>query len=89
MANAHREGIGLGLLRHLIKVSETEGYWTLQAQMMVENNASLAIFQKAGFRKVGFRERYGHLNGIWHDVVLCERRSQCAGGSDLPTKFCS
>ena len=89
MANAHREGIGLGLLRHLIKVSETEGYWTLQAQMMVENNASLAMFQKAGFRKVGFRERYGHFNGIWHDVVLCERRSQCAGGSDLPTKFCS
>jgi phosphinothricin acetyltransferase len=83
-----RAGIGLGLLRQLIKVSELDGYWTLQAQMMIENNASLGIFKKVGFREVGFRERYGQLNGIWHNVVLCERRSQCAGGLGLPTKAC-
>ncbi len=56
--------------------------------MMAENNASRMIFQKAGFRKVGFRERYGHVDGIWHDVVLFERRSQRAGGDGLPTKAC-
>ena len=70
-------------------MSEITGYWTLQAQMMAENNASVAIFRKAGFRKVGVRERYGHFNGIWHDVILVERRSQSAGGSGLPTKACS
>ena len=88
-ASVHREGIGLGLLRELLKVSEIGGYWTLQAQMMAENNASVATFRKAGFRKVGVRERYGQFNGIWHDVILVERRSQSAGGSGLPTKACS
>jgi len=56
--------------------------------MMVKNDASQAIFKKAGFRKVGFRERYGHVNGIWHDVILFERRSHRAGGNGLPTKTC-
>lgn len=76
------------MLARLIDVSEGEGYWTLQAQMMAENAASLALHRKAGFRDVGIRERYGHLNGVWHDVVLLERRSGRAGGSDLPTRTC-
>jgi len=69
-------------------VSEADGYWTLQAQMMAENSASLALHRKTGFRDVGIRERYGHLNGVWHDVVLLERRSALAGGEGLPTKVC-
>ena len=56
--------------------------------MMAENHASLALHRKAGFRDVGTRERYGHLNGMWHDVVLLERRSRRAGGTGLPTKKC-
>lgn len=56
--------------------------------MMTENTASRALHEKAGFREVGIRERYGHLGGVWHDVVLLERRSQKAGGKDLPTKTC-
>lgn len=69
-------------------MSEAEGYWTLQAQMMAENTASLGLHRKAGFRDVGIRERYGHLNGVWHDVVLLERRSALAGADGLPTKTC-
>jgi len=76
------------LLERLVAVSEAEGYWTLQAQMMAENHASLALHRKAGFRDVGTRERYGHLNGVWHDVVLLERRSRRAGCAGLPTKTC-
>lgn len=56
--------------------------------MMAENTASRALHRKAGFRDVGVRERYGHLNGVWHDVVLLERRSAQAGGEGLPTKTC-
>lgn len=76
------------MLERLVAVSEAEGYWTLQAQMMAENHASLALHRKAGFCDVGTRERYGHLNGVWHDVVLLERRSRRAGGAGLPTKTC-
>lgn len=56
--------------------------------MMAENTPSLALHRKAGFRDVGIRERYGHLAGVWHDVVLLERRSALAGGAGLPTKTC-
>jgi phosphinothricin acetyltransferase len=56
--------------------------------MMAENTASLALHRKAGFREVGIRERYGHLNGVWHDVVLLERRSSVTGAEGLPTKTC-
>jgi L-amino acid N-acyltransferase YncA len=72
----------------MIAESEREGYWTLQAQIMAENAASRALHKKCGFREVGTRERYGHLNGVWHDVVLYERRSPNAGGPGMPTRSC-
>lgn len=69
-------------------MTEAEGYWTLQAQIMTGNTASRALHACAGFREVGIRERYGHLDGVWHDVALLERRSEKAGGSGLPTRTC-
>ncbi|HEY8022328.1 MAG TPA: hypothetical protein VIH93_14585 [Thermoanaerobaculia bacterium] len=32
-----------------------------------------------GFREVGRRERLGRRDGVWHDVILMERRSAVAG----------
>jgi len=55
---------------------------------MAENKASRALLSGAGFREVGRRERYGHIDGIWHDVILFERRSAVAGGPGLPTHSC-
>lgn len=70
------QGIGTALLRRLIKVSEENGFWTLQSGIMRENAASLALHQKCGFREVGIREKIGKMgDGTWHDVVLMERRS--------------
>ena len=77
------------MLGQLIAASESEGYWTLQAQIMSGNHASRALHRKCGFREAGVRERYGHLNGDWHDVILLERRSPCAGGPGLPTRSCN
>lgn len=68
--------------------SEAEGFWTLQAQIIAGNAASRALHIKCGFREVGYRERLGHLDDVWHDVVTYERRSQKTGGPDLPTRSC-
>jgi L-amino acid N-acyltransferase YncA len=76
------------LLNRLIDISEPAGYWTLQAQMMAGNLASRALHSSCGFREVGRRERYGHINEVWHDVILFERRSPHAGGPGLPTRTC-
>ncbi|MBA2734232.1 MAG: N-acetyltransferase [Acidobacteria bacterium] len=72
-------GIGLSLLEALIICSEQHGIWTLQAGIISENDASLALHRKCGFREVGRRERIGKLSGTWRDVILLERRSEVVG----------
>jgi phosphinothricin acetyltransferase len=73
------KGLGKMLLKKLILDSEENGFWTLQAGIFPENEASIAIHEKLGFRVVGRRERLGELNGVWRDVVLLERRSAIVG----------
>jgi phosphinothricin acetyltransferase len=70
------QGLGTRLLEALIRESEKNGLWTLQAGIFPENIASLQIHKKTGFRQVGIRERIGQMNGIWRDTLLLERRSK-------------
>jgi len=37
------------------------------------------MHENLGFRKVGFREKIGKMNGIWRDTILLERRSRKVG----------
>ncbi len=76
---ARGRGIGFLLLSALVAASEQNAIWMLQAGIFPENEASIAIHQKAGFRVVGVRERLGALRGRWRDVVLLERRSAVVG----------
>ncbi|MET3506089.1 GNAT family N-acetyltransferase [Halalkalibacter oceani] len=78
-AEARGIGIGARLLRDLINVTEENGFWTLQASVFPENEASLHLHKKNGFREIGRRERIAQLNGIWRDTVLLERRSNKVG----------
>jgi phosphinothricin acetyltransferase len=72
---AQGRGLGRALLERAIVSSEAAGIWTLQAGIFPENEASLALHKRCGFREVGTRERLGKLGGRWRDVVLLERRS--------------
>ena len=72
-------GIGDKLLKSLIAESEAQGIWTLQAGMFPENENSMRLHQKNGFRIVGTRERIGKMDDRWRDTVLLERRSKIAG----------
>ncbi|WP_210486308.1 GNAT family N-acetyltransferase [Rufibacter aurantiacus] len=73
------QGLGARLLSQLIQESEANGMWTLQAGIFRENEASIGLHQKCGFRTVGMRERIGQLDGQWRDTVLLERRSSTVG----------
>lgn len=76
VAGAHKgKGIGTALLRSIIELSEQHGFWTLQAGIFPENTSSLKLHEKAGFRRIGVREKIGKMNGFWRDVVFLERRS--------------
>ncbi len=71
--------IGSQLLEVLITESEKNDIWTLQASIFPENKASIRIHEKHGFRKIGYRERIGNMNGKWRDTVILERRSSIVG----------
>jgi phosphinothricin acetyltransferase len=73
--SARGQGVGRALLTRLVEESERDGIWTLQAAMFPENEASVALHERCGFRLVGTRERLGQLDGVWRDVVLLERRA--------------
>ena len=73
------KGVGRALLETLVKESEKNTIWTLQASIFPENVASITIHKACGFREVGKRERIGKMNGVWRDTVLLERRSKRVG----------
>lgn len=74
-------GIGLQLLQELVHESEANQFWTLQAGIFPENEGSVRIHEKAGFRIVGRREKIGKMNDVWRDTLLLERRSALVGNT--------
>ena len=74
--SARGQGIGRALMGELIDRSEREGVWTIQTSIFPENDASLDLHSKLGFRVVGIRDRIGRRDGLWRNTVLMERRSE-------------
>ncbi len=93
-AAARGQGVGNRLMAELIAASEAGGIWQepiwqepiwqepiwmLQSSIFPENQASIALHLKHGFREVGRRERIAKLHSQWRDTEVFERRSQIAG----------
>lgn len=78
-AEARGQGVGRQLLQALIAESEAHGIWTLQAGTFAENQASIGLHTRAGFRVIGHRERIGQHHGVWRNTVQMERRSPTVG----------
>lgn len=78
---ASQRGRGLGklLLNQLIEISEKNGIWTLQSSIFEENITSLNLHLACGFRRIGYKEKIGCLNGTWHNNILLEKRSSIVG----------
>lgn len=72
---ARGQGVGTALLAYLVSASEHAGIWTLQTSIFPENEASIRLHLRAGFRVVGTRQRIARLHGVWRDTVFMERRT--------------
>jgi len=77
--SARGKGVGKELLKSLVKNSEANKFWTLQAGIFPENIASIKIHEANGFHVIGKREKIGQMKGVWRDIVLLERRSKIVG----------
>jgi phosphinothricin acetyltransferase len=75
------QGVGRALLDAVIAASDAAGLWALMAGILAENTASLALHERAGFRRVGVLERIGRdASGRWRDVVLMQRQAARSPG---------
>jgi phosphinothricin acetyltransferase len=72
---AQGRGVGRALMNALLESADAAGIWTIQTSVFPENEASLALHERVGFRVVGRRERIAKLAGEWRDTILLERRS--------------
>ncbi len=75
-SNRRNLGVGKLLLTKLIKESEQNGFWTLQAGIFSINNTSIHLHTSLGFRVIGYREKVGKLSNTWYDNTILERRSK-------------
>ncbi len=76
---ARGKGIGTLLMDRLILESEENNIWTLHSNVFGTNELSIKLHLNCGFRIVGTKERIAQLDGVWHDNVLLERRSNKIG----------
>ncbi len=72
-------GIGSKLMAQVILSSEEQGIWTLYSSVFPENEATLRLHKKFGFRVIGKQEKIAKLDDQWRDTILLERRSKTAG----------
>jgi phosphinothricin acetyltransferase len=68
-----RQGIGRRLLDELAEASESLGFTKLICKVFTDNEPSIALIGRCGFREVGTHVRHGRLDGKWKDVLLVER----------------
>jgi L-amino acid N-acyltransferase YncA len=66
-------GAGRAALDALCRAYAERGFWKLVSRIFVENTASLALHERAGFRVVGVYQRHGKLGDEFHDCVIVEK----------------
>ena len=66
-------GVGRALVEALCDEATAGGLHKLIAKVFPENEASVRLMERCGFRRVGVHLRHGRLDGRWRDVLLLER----------------
>ncbi len=71
--DARGRGVGTALLAELSRQAAELGYWKLTGKLFPENEASVRLVSRNGWREVGLHLRHGNLEGQWRDVLVMER----------------
>ena len=80
----HRRGIGLLLMRHLLRECEARGYRQMIAVIGDSANAgSISVHTKCGFQMIGTHPNVGLKFGRWLDTVMMQL-SLGEGATTLP-----
>jgi L-amino acid N-acyltransferase YncA len=66
-------GVGRRLIERLIELGREHAYHKLVLAAFPFNAASMALYERSGFRPVGIYREQGLLDGTWGDVIVMER----------------
>lgn len=72
-SEARGRGAGSVLLAGAEVAAQRAGKFKLVAKVFTTNDASLRLFERSGYTRVGTHERHGRLRGEWMDVVVFEK----------------
>lgn len=71
---AKGKGIGSLLYDVLFDILKKQNFCVCYALVIAENEASVKMHEKYGFRRVGLLENSGYKFGGWHSVILMEKQ---------------
>ena len=80
-----RRGLGKRLMEALVDACAAAGFRQMIGYIDAANEASLAIHEQFGFRKVGFLPQVGFKFGRWTDTVMVQRSLGLGGTAPLET----
>jgi phosphinothricin acetyltransferase len=69
----HGQGIGSALMAHFLASAPSLGIANITTSMFADNVASVRLFEKFGFIRVGLCRRVANLDGNWKDVAIVQR----------------
>ena len=73
--NCFHRGIATALILHLIEKAPEHGLWCIYSAALEINERSVALHEKCGFRRIGYRERVAQDRfGVWRDLAVFEKR---------------
>jgi L-amino acid N-acyltransferase YncA len=81
---ARGRGVGTALLEALGRQARELGYWKLTGKLFPENEPSVRLVRRNGWREVGLHLRHGRLEGRWRDVLVMERLLAQEGQAPAP-----
>lgn len=67
-----QQGVGQVAMKALVSAARARGLWKLTSRIFPENEASLSLLARMGFKKIGLHEKHGKLDGMWRDCVIVE-----------------
>jgi L-amino acid N-acyltransferase YncA len=67
------KGVGRRLLDRLIELARSLGYHKMVLAALNHNEAGAALYERAGFTRVGVYREQGQLDGRWVDVLIMEK----------------
>ena len=69
-----RKGIAKALIEKFIDAVREKSTDVIFLEVRASNLAAISLYEKFGFKTVGFRKNCGYKHGKWHSVVFMEKQ---------------